>query len=169
MSEYGLVVAGDSGSVSDGTTQYDTRRKKLLVDVVVTPKRLNILDDFNGGTNFTVTDPGDDGPKKEVLFEVDHNLGYVPYVEMYIYVVAAPGSPVLNVGSYAQDFLSYNAGGGDEVNDVLEHVEDTQKMQIVHTTSIEPSSGDTYTSTANDYTLRIKYFIFSNGKSQVLS
>lgn len=163
MRQRGLIIAGPTNDVQQGTLQYDTRKTHLITSLTASPKHLDILDNFIPGTALALTGILNDD-KKEVLFSIPHNLGFTPEILGYFFVKSISGDPSQG-GGYGQQ--NYVFAGGAFQDYVYIYANDTD-FQIIHEV-IDFGSSTTWTSPAPTYVMRVKYFIFANPTDRILT
>lgn len=156
----GLVIANADGNLRQHQI-YDTRKKKLTVDVNIEPPHLNIIESLSGGTKFSVA-AADTSLKEETLLTIPHQLGFKPMFLVYFYPTKTPDlfSGSLRQYSINMAFMLYNAIAlGDEW---LEADADNINLYIKHKAIRFGFGGpDPYVFYGSDYTYRIRYMIFN--------
>ena len=154
MSNYGLVIAREGGTIQPGEEpDFDSRRKHLLVDLNASPKHFDIV--ALTGTALSISAGGS---ASETLLTIPHKLPYIPKVETYIYIDDESGFNFqTGSGSYFRTFYPYSGSLGS-VSDLVQGSADATNYYIKHTLS----GATAYTSDANTKPVKVKYFIFSN-------
>lgn len=155
--KYGIIIAGDGTTLEDeGARKFDSREIHLPVDFESDPKHYDVKT-MAGGTALSVVE-SDPNVKQETLLTVNHNYGYTPFVFAYFYVISYNGSTTdPKAGGYSDNFYPYSGSSGT-VQDFITFRVDNTKMQIVHYLT-NFAFGPAYTSDANKYQMRIKYYI----------
>ena len=117
----------------DKEVLYDSRKKKMTVDLDPALKRADVLT-MDGGTRLVTTTPN--ATITETLWSYNHRMGFKPQVHAYFYVTDAPNSASITnglvVGSYYKTNLPivFNAiGYGDET---INMVVDDKTISLVH-------------------------------------
>jgi hypothetical protein len=152
-----IIIAEDGGKIDDPTIKYDSRRATLIVDIDRDPKHMQIVE-TGGGTNYT--DGGGVGRHREILYEMSHNLGYIPLVDAYFYAKSYNGSEThVKTGLYGNDFLLFSGSAGT-IADVFSFEVDDKNFRIVHYLD-EYGFATGYTSDAASYVIRTKFYIYS--------
>jgi hypothetical protein len=149
--DYGLTAKNPKGISFNGGNRH------MMLDLNADPKHFDLVKLL--GTAITV---GAGVTTSEQLFKINHNLGYVPYVEIYFYPAGnavanlGPFSLIDNTGSYSKNLYYYQVGGG--VEDKL-YMQVTDRSLFIHHSYYSAAGG---TSTANTQPVWAKYYIFSN-------
>jgi hypothetical protein len=154
----GIYIAKDSKSVGIGDNRYESDRPHLQASLIKTPAHLDITE-MTGGTGWTTG--ASPGTTSETLLTIPHNLPYTPDVLVYFYSISYNGSTSdSRAGKYGLDRFIYSGGSG-AVYDALFVEVDGTNLYIKH--FLEDFFGGVgYTSGANLYRMRIKYYILSN-------
>lgn len=142
----GIFIAKNKKSVGRGRNQYDSTLPHLMVNLIKNPPHIDALI-MSGGTALALTGVGS---TEETLLEIKHNLPYTPEVMIYFYVTSTE--------EYSSGRFVYSGSNGTVTDVVYADVDDTN-VKIKH--SLDAYFG-AYTSTAPDFTLRVKYYILSN-------
>lgn len=149
-----LVFASGDSNPNDAT--YDSRRQRLQASLGDTPAHLALLDNFSGGTALA----GAITPVREILLPIPHNLPYTPEVLIYFFAKAYKGSTTDPLtGGYGGGSYIYPTTGPAYFDRIFVEVNATS-VNIVH--QLDDFDGTAFTSTAPNFTLRIKYYILSN-------
>lgn len=118
----------------DKEVLYDSRKKKMTVDLDPALKRADVLE-MNGGTRLVTTTPNQ--TITETLWTYSHKMPFRPQVHAYFYVTDAPNAADvtngLEVGSYYKTNLPivFNAiGYGDEG---IQMIVTDKTISLVHT------------------------------------
>ena len=113
---------------------YDSRKKKITVDLDPALKRADVIQ-MDGGTRLVTSTPNQ--TITETLWTYNHKLGFRPQVHAFFYVTDSPNSADITnwlvVGSYYKTNLPivFNAiGYGDEG---ISLVVDEKTVSLVHT------------------------------------
>ena len=159
----GILVAGSSGNVEQDIA-YDSRKKHLLADLSQPQKHLDILDNFTPGTALALTGVINDY-KEEVLFTIPHHLGFQPYVLGYFFIKSISGD-VSQGGGYSANTYFFSGSAGT-FEDSIKVRANTTNFQIVHVLQ-DFGFSTTWNSPAPTYSMRIKYFIYSNPVDRIL-
>lgn len=137
--------------------RFQTDNPHFQVSLLAEPPHLDIPDDFRGGTAFLVSSGN---ISTETLMAIPHHLPYTPEVQAYLYAVSYNGSTTdPKAGLYSADNLVLSGSAGT-IADVLYIEVDNQNLYIKHST--ENFFAPDYTSDADKYMIRLKYYIFSN-------
>lgn len=158
--EYGLVIAGDDGSLEEKQL-YDTRKPKLTLDPKPNPPHFDVLQDFSAGTKWTI-DNADTAIREEVLFKIKHGLPFTPMFAAFFVATTTPPDYAgrKNLYSLNKALILYNAIGlGDEM--IYADADDTY-FYIKHSAQ-RFGYGDpgNYTFFGSDFKYRIRYMIFN--------
>lgn len=151
----GLIIAGESRTL-DNDTIYNSRRKKLTVDPEMTPPHFDLLQNFSGGTKWTMQ-PGDE--KEEILLRVPHNMPFKPMFYAYFLQTATGGqsSPFAQQYSTNISLMLFNAAGVGEED--LYADADEENFYIKHRAISTDSVA--HTALGSDFSFTIRYFIFN--------
>lgn len=157
--EYGLVIAGDDGSLSEKQL-YDTRKPKLTLDPRPDPPHFDVLTDFGAGSKWTL--PNVETKMEETLFRVKHDLPFTPMFAAYFIPTTVPAAYYgrKNLYSLNKAMILYNAIAlGEEM--LYADADDTY-FYIKHSAQ-RFAFGDAtdYTFFGNDFKYRIRYMIFN--------
>lgn len=141
---------------------YDSRKKKMTVDLDPALKRADVLD-LNGGTRLVTGTPNQ--TITETLWSYNHRMGFRPQVHGYFYVYDAPNAADiingLEVGSYYKTILPVvtNAiGYGDES---ITMVVTDKTVELVHTATSGASitTSNTFKGVGNLLKFRFRYLV----------
>lgn len=156
----GLIIAGDSNSLKNDTV-YSSQRPKLTVDPDAEPAHFDLLEDFSGGTKFSIAD-ADTTIHEEVLLRIKHNLPFKPHIQAYFYPTTVPSGAPATARQYSMNMqlMLYNAIAlGDEW---VEAEADETYFYIMHRAVRFGFGGpDPYVFYGSDFKFRIRYFIFN--------
>lgn len=111
--EVGIGIASPRGSMEDSNWSWDSRKKKMSVDVNSKPPHLDLIE-IDGGTIWTV---GSNQRREEVILEIEHGLLFKPKVLSYFYLYDAPANMVGLLGSHSANiaWMVFNdVAGGSE-------------------------------------------------------
>lgn len=155
---FGLLIAEDGRTVSNYRPKYDSRRRSLILDLERNPKHMDIQT-TQGGSSYT--EAGQLGlVGSDVLYRVNHNLGFVPICEAFIYVTKYNGDPNdLRAGGYASD-VYYLSGGAGTISDRFTWEADATEFRLVHYLDAYGFNTN-YVSDAQKYEFRTKFYIYS--------
>ncbi len=142
----GIFIAKNKKSVGRGRNQYDSTLPHLMVSLVKNPPHMDTTI-IPGGTALALTGVGS---TEETLLTIQHNLPYTPEIMIYFYVTSTE--------EYASNNFVFSGSNGTITDVIYADVDDTS-VKIKH--SLDTYFG-AYTSTAPDFSLRIKYYILSN-------
>lgn len=127
----GIITSNTS---LDKEILYDSRKRKMTIDLDPALKRADLLT-FDGGTRLITTTPNQ--TISETLWTYNHRMPFRPQVHAYFYVTDAPNAADvtngLEVGSYYKTNLPivFNAiGYGDEA---ITMVVTDKTISLVHT------------------------------------
>lgn len=159
-SSQGLIVTDIGGNIRDERKlQYDSRKKKLIVDPRTDPVHLRVFE-RDGGTRITL-DPGES--YQETLLTIPHRMPYEPMFLSYYYCIDTPDD-----GSFSGIGDKYGINQIQMVYNCISCGDDTLQSEIDDTNfRIEryvngPYSGDDpYTFKADEYLFRIRYMIIA--------
>lgn len=159
MTQKGIVVAQDGASLTSADTQYDSRKKRLMINLRPDLKHVALLE-MVGGTALQ-TNAGNGYHNEEILFgPFPHKLGFTPRCLVYFYVESINGDPnAVGAGGYGDSVYFYSGSSGT-IEDKIFFVVDDTNFYIKHT--IDDFFGIGWTSTANTFFMGIKYMICSN-------
>lgn len=155
--KYGILIAEDGQTIRNARNKIDSRRRTLILDLEADPAHMQIVDLF-GGSQYT--DSGGTGRSQDVLYTLNHKLGFAPLVDCYFYVTAVDGSTSgLAVGGYGNGvyFLSGSAG---TLADVLSFEADKKDLRIVHNFD-RYGNATGFVSPAPRYRFNVKFYIYS--------
>lgn len=156
----GALFALDRHNLKESDPEYDTRRKKLHVQAKTDPKHLDIIH-LTGGTAF----PGNGTIYTETLFQIKHELPFIPNCLVYFFIEDAPisDSAFQFIGQYVKNefYMSGTSGG---LTDIIYYNIDDQYFYIKHQFATSPFNPDPQPSTANQFKFKIKYIITSNNR-----
>lgn len=155
----GIFIAQDGKSVGRGSNRYESDRQHLQVSLIKDPVHMDVPPLFAGGTALS---GGASTSQTETLKTIKHNLPYTPELLIYFYAYSYGGSTTApQAGGYYADYYVYSGSLGT-VTDILFAEVDSQNVYIKHKLDVGSSYVGTYTSDADDYQIRMKYFILSN-------
>ena len=146
----------------DKEVLYDSRKKKMTVDLDPALKRADVLM-MDGGTRLVTSTPNQ--TITETIWTYTHKMGFKPQVHAYFYVTDAPNAAdVTNglvVGSYYKTnlYIVFNAiGYGDES---IRMVVDDKTISLVHTATSSPSvtSASPFKGVGNLVKFRFRYIV----------
>lgn len=98
IGEVGIGLASPRGSMSDSNWSWDSRKKKMAIDLNVRPTHLDLIE-IDGGTIWTI---GPNEEKEETIFEIEHKMPFKPKVLAYFYLYDAPYDRVSLLGAHSQ-------------------------------------------------------------------
>lgn len=162
MSE-GIIISDNIRGKSLGNVTYNTSNKHLILNVNAQPKHLDVFDTVPG-TALALAG-GLNEYHEEILLTINHGLGFKPTVLMYFYVLADTADITQN-NRYGADQYFFSGSAGTFA-DILTHREDANKVELFHYVQ-DYGFNTIWTSPAPNFTMRIKYFVFSNPVDQVL-
>ena len=158
-SDVGLLIAGKAGSM-DRDQIYDSRKPKLTLDPAPTPPHFDLLQDFKGGTKFTLPDA--QVSQEEILFQIKHGLPFTPMFAVYFTQTKTPPDrrALLSQYSINMSLMLYNAIAlGEEW--VYADADETY-FYIKHKAErFGYGDGSSYTFLGSDFEFRIRYMIFN--------
>lgn len=153
--DFGILIAEDGDSIKH-RAKVDSRRKTLILDLEADPPHMQIITTTGGST---YTDTGT-GRSRDVLFSMDHELGFAALADVYFYVKTVDGSTTdPNVNEYGGEayFLSGTLG---TYADIISYEVDVDEFRIVH--YFDRFGFDTgIVSPAPNYLFQIKFYIYS--------
>lgn len=159
-SRVGLIIAGESKSLKNDTV-YNSQRSKLTVDPDAEPAHFDLLEDFSGGTKFSIAD-ADLSLHEEDLLKIKHGLPFKPQIQVYFYPTTVPAGASVTARQYSMNmqFMTYNAIVlGDEW---MEADADETYFYIKHKAQRYGWGGpDPHVFYGSDFKFRIRYFIFN--------
>ena len=151
----GIFIAEPGKNVDQGL-QYRSDDPHLQVNLLKDPPHLDIVE-FRGGTAFSSSSTGS---QEETVFEIEHGLSYAPEILIYMYVKSYGGSTSdPKAGSYSEKAIIMSGSSGTVADSLYASV-DTEKFSIIH--QLENFFGIPYNSDADQYLIRMKYYILSN-------
>ena len=158
IGDYGFKIFGQSNTPTTKDPAYDSAKGRLQTSLIASPPHLALIKDFKGGTPLFAAD-GE--RKREILLTIPHGKKYTPEAVMYFYVQSYNGSITdPKAGVYAGNIIFYSGSSGVVEDKILLEV-DAKNLYVVHQVdNFLLSAG--YTSDADKYLLRLKYYIFSN-------
>lgn len=156
---YGLVIAGEDGSIEKNQL-YDSRKSKLTIDSKPNPPHFDVLENFSGGTKWTL--PNVEVSKEETLFRLEHNFPFTPMFVCFFFPTSVPVDVTSGRNQYSINLslmLFNRITLGEER--ILAKVDDTY-FYIKHTAE-RYGFGDPgdHTFYGSDYQYRIRYMIFN--------
>lgn len=155
----GIFVANDGSPISRGSNKYESDRPHLQVNLLKNPVHMAVPPLFAGGTALS---GGASTSQTETLNTIKHNLPYTPELLIYFYAYSYGGSTTApQAGGYYADYYVYSGSLGT-VTDILFAEVDSRNVYIKHRLDVSGLYPGTYTSDADDYQIRMKYFILSN-------
>lgn len=158
LNGYGMAFA-QAGQQVANTQSYTTQQDRLQFNLNNPNQALyDLVTLSEAGTNLTVT-YGQSA--QETLLVVNHGLGYAPQAFVTMLVYAAGTTPNYQTGAYALEEYVFDVGviGIDYVY----YAVDDDNLYIIHEVNLSGSTPPgTYTSTAADYGLQVKYLICNN-------
>lgn len=155
-SRVGLIISGDSRTIRSDTV-YNSNYKKLTVDPESTPPHFDLLQDFSGGTKWPMA-AGQ--TREEVLFQVRHNMPFVPM--FCVYFLQSNTSRVPGGSLFAKQYtinvsyMLFNAPAYGE--EYLYADADDTFFYIKHRFAATTTGS---TALGSDYGFTIRYFIFN--------
>lgn len=154
----GILIAEDGMGVSQGEYKFDSRARHLPIDLEASPRHYDIVE-MAGGTALGIAANSTE-TKQETLLEIPHKLGYTPFCIAYFYIISKNGNAVsAPAGNYSGDFYPYSGSLGT-LSDFITYKVNRESFRIIHYLN-GSGLGPAYTSDANTYQLRIKYYIAS--------
>lgn len=153
---YGIAVSNGTKDMHEHDWLNDSSKRKWTVDLDRDPKHVQILDDFPGGTKWTVP-ASTTVSYVETLFAMKHGMPFPPKFLCYFYTKDAPSGLSVNIGQYTMNhaFMLTNAVGVGEEGLYCE-VDDTY-FYIKHFVDAATSSGGGFTFYGSDYKFRIRF------------
>lgn len=138
---------------------YSTLQKRLQINLN-NPygKQFNVVS-VPGGTNFSV-DESQVQSATEQLFTVTHGLGYIP--QTYVVFSQIPIGSNQTAASSGYDMEQITIASSAVLSDTITYIVNTTTLTVNHTVSSIGGGSASYTSTAANYTLQIKYLICNN-------
>lgn len=151
----GIFIA-EPGKNVDQALQYRSDEQHYQVNLLKNPPHLDIQE-FRGGTGWASNTTES---KEETLFSIEHGLPYTPEILIYLYVKSYNGSTTdPAAGTYSEKAIIMSGSAG-AVADALYAKVDSKYFKIVH--GFENFLAVSYTSDADKYLIRLKYYILSN-------
>ena len=141
---------------------YDSRKKKMTVDLDAALKRADVLE-LDGGTRLVTSTPN--ATITETLWTYKHRMPFRPQVHAFFYVTDAPNAADITnglvVGSYYKTTLPivFNAiGYGDEG---ISMVVDADTISLVHTATAGSaiSGSNQFKGVGNLLKFRFRYIV----------
>lgn len=141
---------------------YDSRKKKMTVDLDPALKRADVLL-LDGGTRLLTTTPNQ--TITETIWNYSHKMPFRPQVHAYFYVYDAPDAATitngLEVGTYQKSRLDivYNAIGYGSESIVM--VVDEKTVSLVHTATsgMSVSGSFPFNGVGNLLKFRFRYLV----------
>lgn len=160
MSRRGLYIAKNHGDIDKGETLFSSDSAHLQINMLPEDPHMDIVE-INGGSAWVGLN-GVPFYQKETLYTIPYNLPYIPELLVYLQAYAYDGSTTTYpAGIYAADVVVYSGAAGT-VGDIIYAEIDRNEIRIVHEFENDTSGlAVPYTSDANRYTMRIKYYIIS--------
>lgn len=105
----GIGIASARGSMDDLDWSWDSRRKKMAVDLKTLPPHLDIIE-IDGGTPWILAI---NERREETIFEIEHKMPFTPKVLTYFYLYDAPFERAGLIGSHSEGIapMIFNAYG----------------------------------------------------------
>lgn len=98
IGDVGIGIAAQRGSMEEASWSWDSRKKKMAIDLKSKPPHLDLVL-IDGGTVWSVA-AGE--KKEEVIFEIEHKMPFRPQVLSYFYCYDAPASHASLLGTHSQ-------------------------------------------------------------------
>ncbi len=153
---FGMAVAAEGKSMQDGGWLNDTRKPKWTVDIERDPPHLQVLDNFPGGTKYTLNS-AQANSIVETLFAMKHNMPFPPQFLCFFYTIDAPSGFANALGRYTQNkaFMVFNAIGLGEEGLYAEV--DDEYFYIKHFVDTFAFGSGTNTFYGSDFKFRIRF------------
>lgn len=105
----GIGIASSRGSMEDLDWSWDSRRKKMAVDLKELPPHLDLIE-IDGGTPWVLNN-GE--RREETVFEIEHKMPFPPKVLTYFYLYDAPYDRASLIGAHSEGIapMVFNAFG----------------------------------------------------------
>lgn len=152
----GFFIAEDGESVNSGKMKFTSKYPHLNASLKQDPAHLDVVI-TPGGTAFVMG--AAPSSQTETLLTTPHHLPYTPEIMIYYYAISYGGDTghVLAGKYYVDRFL---LGYSASYDDILYAEVDDTNFYVKHYMANYFSSGQT--STAPNWSIRIKYYILSN-------
>lgn len=156
MTDYGMQF-GTRDAIHDPF--YTTNQDRLQINLFNPLGNQFDVVQVPAGTAFSV-DLSTVATDEEQLLTVTHGLGYIPQVYVVFSLIPVnSGDAPASEGYYEEIVLLVN---GDAGSDVIAYTIDENTFTVTHTVTSYGTGSGSYTSTANLYTLQVKYLICNN-------
>lgn len=155
MTDYGIAIAQDDKDMSEGRWRFDSRRPKVTVDIKADPKHLDLLNNFSGGTKWSLAV---NQTIEEVLFRIEHKMPFKPKFLCYFYVLNTPVGLAGLIGQYDinRSYMLVNAfpQGSEQIYAKV----DSKYFYIIHRADNGTPARTAY---GSDFQYRIRYEIMN--------
>lgn len=155
MADFGIAIAQDDHDMRDGRWKFDSRRPKVTVDVHADPPHLNVLNNFAGGTKWSMSP---NTTYEEVLHRVEHKMPFKPKFLCFFYILDTPVTLAGLIGQYDinRTFMLVNSfpNGTEQLYAKV----DEKYFYIMHRAD---NGANSLTAYGQDYKYRIRYEIMN--------
>ena len=149
----GMFFARSPRDMQRGDYIYDSRRPKLTADPFADPPHIDIKE-TDGGSDITISQ----GEwHEETLFEIEHNLTYVPHVWVFFNIVESPNE---TEGAFSLNsaILYPQANFDSEIR--VDVDEDRIKVErVIEGTALDEDEEEEVN--GSDFTIKVRYIIFN--------
>lgn len=154
--DYGMQF-GTTDAIHDPF--YTTNQNRLQTNLFnPLGKQFDVIS-IPGGTAFSI-DLSTVVTDTEQLFTITHGLGYVPQTYVVFSPILIGSGQTAGQTGYNEEIVILASGGTG--TDVIDYTVNEDTFTINHTLTCDGSGSGSYTSTANLYTLQVKYLICNN-------
>lgn len=128
IGDVGIAIAGQRGSMEDASWSWDSRKKKMSIDLKSKPPHLDLVL-IDGGTAWTV---GARETREEVIFEIEHKMPFRPKVLAYFYCYDAGPSFAGIIGAHSQGVAMMVTNDVVRGSEWLQADVDDKYFRVVH-------------------------------------
>ena len=157
---FGIAVANGTKGMSEHDWLNDTSKVKWTIDLDRDPPHVQILDNFPGGTKWTL-DSTQNNSLVETLFAIKHGMPFKPKFLCYFYTKNAPSGFSGSIGQYTLNhawMLTNAISIGEE--GLYAEVDDTY-FYIKHFVDTFAFGTGTNTFYGSDYKFRVRFMILN--------
>lgn len=154
----GIFIAKEGKEVGPTNNRYESDNLHLQASLLKVPEHMAITT-ISGGTAFVTTAVV--STQMETLLTIPHGLSYTPELLIYFYAVSYNGSTTdAKASKYSIGNFVYLGG---VVTDSIYATVDATNIKVIHRMDDFIGMGvGAYTSDADKWSIRIKYYILSN-------
>ena len=155
MTDFGIAIAQEDHGMEDGRWKFDSRRKKVTVDVHTTPKHLDVFNNFSGGTKWAMSP---NTVYEEELFKIEHEMPWPPKFLCYFYILDTPVGFAALIGQYDINRTFQLVNAFPNGTERLYAKVDEKYFYIMHRAD---NGANSLTAYGSDYKYRVRYEIMN--------